>query len=448
MRILIVTFYFPPLATIASYRPYSWAKCWSDLGHDVTVLTTDKSRHGGAKQKGETFRVVETDPGFVFAAWERMRRMCCGETTSVAPDPGIIETQTAGSQSVLGKAAGRINSFLVGKGVLVGSRMPDLTDGWIRPALRWLEDNGPWDVTVSTYGPYTTHYIAMRAKMKKATRFWAADFRDLWTDNHAFSGLFPFTFLERSLERYSMRKADIITTVSDPLARVLAGKYGRDKVNVIENGFDSSDIGSLEHAPSFPDDGKVRVVYTGTIYAGRQNVEPLLGAISDLAEDAHGQTLLGRLEVLFCGKTMADLAEQIEKYDVSKWVKYIGVVSREEALRMQRDAHILLFLEWNDREIDGILTGKLFEYASSGTPVWSIGERETAASKLIVRLEAGVYLGAERSRVKQELVRLLEENRKPPGHVDHERLAAFERSHLARQFLHLIQEWMGREDVL
>lgn len=447
MRILIVTFYFPPLAAIASYRPYSWAKCWSDLGHDVTVLTTDKSRLGGTRKKDETFSVVGTDPGFVFAAWERMRRICCGETTSGVPIPGVVETPTAGNHSVLGNVAGRINSFLVRKGVLVGSRMPDLTDGWVRPALRWLQDNGPWDVTVSTYGPYTTHYIAMRARMKKATRFWVADFRDLWTDNHAFAGLFPFTCLERFLERYSMRKADMITTVSDPLAQVLAGKYGRDKVNVIENGFDSSDIGRLEQESSFPDDGKVRVVYTGTIYAGRQSVEPLLAAISDLAKDPHRRTLLGRLEVLFCGKTVADLEDQIKKYDVSKWVKYIGIVSRNEALRMQRDAHILLFLEWNDREIDGILTGKLFEYASSGTPVWSIGEREAAASKLIGRLEAGAYLGANGTRIKHELVRLLEEDRKPPGHVDRERLAAFERSNLARHFLHLIEERMNRENA-
>jgi glycosyltransferase involved in cell wall biosynthesis len=447
MRILIVTFYFPPLATIASYRPYSWAKCWSDLGHDVTVLTTDKSQYGDAEGGDRNFRIVETDPGCVFAAWERMRRICCSEPPSAVSAAAAVGTQDVGKQSALGKAAGRINAFLVGKGVLVGSRMPDLTDGWIRPALRWLKDNGPWDVTVSTYGPYTTHYIAMRARMKKATRFWAADFRDLWTDNHAFPGLFPFTLLEGFLERYAMRKADLITTVSDPLAHVLAGKYGDDKVNVVENGFDLSDIGRLEEAPVFPRDGKVRIVYTGTIYAGRQNAEPLLGAVSDLAKDPAKQPLLQQLEVLFCGKTMADLDEQIRRYDVSEWVKYIGLVSREEALRMQRDAHILLFLEWNDREVDGILTGKLFEYAASGTSVWSIGERETAASMLIGQLGAGAYLGADRARIREALVRLLEEKRKPPGGVDRERLAAFERGRLARHFLHLIEERIGREDA-
>ena len=42
MKILIVSTFFPPQNSIASLRPYSWAKWWSRAGHDVTVLTTEK----------------------------------------------------------------------------------------------------------------------------------------------------------------------------------------------------------------------------------------------------------------------------------------------------------------------------------------------------------------------------------------------------------------------
>ena len=41
MKILIVAAYFPPRNIVASYRPYSWAKYWTDAGHDVTVLTVE-----------------------------------------------------------------------------------------------------------------------------------------------------------------------------------------------------------------------------------------------------------------------------------------------------------------------------------------------------------------------------------------------------------------------
>ena len=37
MNILIVSHYFPPGNSIAALRPYSWAKYWSRMGHQVTV---------------------------------------------------------------------------------------------------------------------------------------------------------------------------------------------------------------------------------------------------------------------------------------------------------------------------------------------------------------------------------------------------------------------------
>ena len=46
-RILIVSHFFPPLNSIASQRPYSWARTWTDMGHSVSVLTTAKMPFDG-----------------------------------------------------------------------------------------------------------------------------------------------------------------------------------------------------------------------------------------------------------------------------------------------------------------------------------------------------------------------------------------------------------------
>ena len=42
MNILIVTYNWPPRNAIGAHRPYSWAKYWSALGANVTVLTAKK----------------------------------------------------------------------------------------------------------------------------------------------------------------------------------------------------------------------------------------------------------------------------------------------------------------------------------------------------------------------------------------------------------------------
>ena len=47
MKILILSHYFPPLNRIGSLRVYSFAKYLSEIGHEVHVLTTEKTHIDG-----------------------------------------------------------------------------------------------------------------------------------------------------------------------------------------------------------------------------------------------------------------------------------------------------------------------------------------------------------------------------------------------------------------
>ena len=42
MRILIITYDWPPRNSIATHRPYSWAKYWSNNETQISVLTAKK----------------------------------------------------------------------------------------------------------------------------------------------------------------------------------------------------------------------------------------------------------------------------------------------------------------------------------------------------------------------------------------------------------------------
>ena len=164
-------------------------------------------------------------------------------------------------------------------GVFSAVRQPDLTDGWIQPALNWALAHGPWDVVVSSGGPPAAHLVALGINGKCRGGLWAADFRDLWTDNHIYTGLFPFTLAERNRERRVLANVDRLVTVSPGLARRLAAKSGRS-VEVIYNGYDSEAFAELSPAPTFPDDGRVRLVYTGTVYDRGQDLDALCSAVA------------------------------------------------------------------------------------------------------------------------------------------------------------------------
>lgn len=386
LRILIISTYFPPLNSIASLRPYSWAKSWCKAGHDVMVLTTLKQQNEATSlnlSSGFFKTIYVPIPDWI----TRLKKRYHFNNNLSLPN----SYTTAWKQSFK-KALSTFYHFLrYKKGLFNTCRMPDFSDFLILPALKIIENEIPWDLVISTAGPYATHIIAAKIKKRKQAHFWVADYRDAWSDSRIYPGLFPFNLLEVWLEKKIVRQADVITTVSEPYTASYAVKFPHIKVLTIENGFDPSDLICLSTNSIFPDDGKFRIVYTGSIYAEKQDPSILFESITIMAKDGRNAHLLDRLEVIFVGPSQQGLQKLIEKYQVKTWVKLEGFISRNDALRMQRDAHALLFLAWNDPATDGVMTGKLFEYLYSKTPILSISNYGLeAAQKLIVEANAGV----------------------------------------------------------
>lgn len=436
MRILIITTFFPPLNSIASLRPYSWAKFWTLEGHEVEVLTIEKVQESQVDLNlpNPGFRVFEVP------APEFLRKLR-NAYRSKSQDSGPYEL--SGAKNTF---KDKIKKYIIDifhylrykKGIFNACRMPDFMDLWIRPALKLIRTKGKWDVVVSTAGPYAVHIVAENLKKKGLAGKWIADYRDTWCDNYIYPGMFPFNLIERVLEKKLMRSADVISTVSGPFAKTLSAKYGKDKVCVVENGFDTSDMESLPLEQAFPADGKFRIVHTGSIYLGKRDPSPLFQAVGELNRDPAVGNLLDRLEILFVGPRQANLEELIERHQVGKWVKTLGFVSRDVALRMQRDADMLLFLPWNDRAVDGVLTGKIFEYVFSRTPIMAVGSTALELSqKLILDAKAGYALNNV-DEIKSFLKGILEGDKPAKNDLDPNFINHYNRKALAIKLLNKI----------
>ena len=410
MKILIIAVYFPPQNSVASLRPYSWAKYWSRAGHDVTVLTTRKHDHPTNTVYPFTgFEVREVDIPF----FNRLRgTLGKGNTAKVAASKNVVKASFL--SSLLGRA-NKLIQFLQNRfGVLSYCRMPDLTDLWVNPAFRAVA-NEQWDLVVSTAWPYPVHQIAYRLRKNGLAKKWVADWRDIWIGNHLFSGLFPFTLIEKFYERLWMKKADVITTVSEPLAGILRKRYG-DKVSVVYNGFDPEDYENLPSEKAYPQDGVFRIVYTGSIYSGYQDPSPLFEAISRLKNE--GRITPDRLQVIFYGNN-ADMSALAKQFDISEYVQYGGFLPRQQALHYQRDADALLFLEFESKSLQGILTGKLFEYLFAGPPILAVGVGTDDSVNLIMRkTKRGEVFGNDTEHIMEKIVSL-PNPRKLDGSANH-----------------------------
>ncbi len=431
MRILILTHHFPPLNSIAGSRPYSWAKYWKESGCDIHVLTTRKVAKDGP---------LNYTPPDLSRAGVRITEL------------NYPPHSTPGARSEPERGAGRAkqgaskpsfsSSFL--------SLMSDIRNVllplpihkflWIAPAVRYaanLYRTWPYDAIVSTFSPLAPHVIASLLK-RRTGAFWAADYRDLLTGNPSGSPPRPFDAIQTRLEKAVLKQADLVTSISNPYTDNLTDLLGKPGVT-IENGFDPDELpekrGSL-----FPADGAIRMVYTGLLYPEFRDPSALFRAIREMRDS--GRLSPRRLKVLFYGRRLGNyLPDLIEKYDVSDVVEVHPMVDRDASLAIQRDADVLLFFNWKT-PAPGILTGKIFEYLYSGTPILSIGSsHENYVDELIETFGFGVAAGNSVETLRRILADLLEKKRlrfDPSPAL----LKRFHRKELARRMLKAIQDGM------
>jgi glycosyltransferase involved in cell wall biosynthesis len=285
MRILIVSTFFPPRIAIGSMRAYYFAKYWSKFGENVTVLTSKKtSQNLSLNQfKNTGFRVVEIDC-FMFRIFDWFK------------SKGMSHKEKSGKLYYKRKSSIKELLFNLKRrtGLYSNVRMPDSTDLWAINAINWCRHQGKWDVVFSCFGPYTVHVVGSYLRTNGLAKIWVADFRDLWTDNFYFRGIFPINILEKYLENRCLNKADLITTVSPGFRTVLQKKTDRP-IRVIYNGYED------EHYENFGNilkeikaNTNFYITYTGTIYPKQQSIQNLMMALRQVNKNENNKDKLSR----------------------------------------------------------------------------------------------------------------------------------------------------------
>lgn len=328
MRILIISYFFPPLNSIASLRPYSWAKYFAEDGLDITVLTPTKYKFPNDLDLSfQNFKVHEIP----------------------IPKPFKIIS------------FGKLVNFLNRKfslGIYYKVRFPDNTIRWVKPAFSWAK-NYNWDVVISTGLPYTIHEIGYLLKKNNKCKVWIADWRDLFSEHPLFKGLPIFRYYEKYLEKRYNNAADLITTVSNGLKNYWTSTTSKP-VEVIYNGFFEEDFRFLRDTKVR--NGKIYILYTGTFY-NSWLIDYFFEALKELKEEG----VISSQNFEFTVFGAFDIQKHIDRYDLSRIYRFGGFVKREEVLSGFVHSDFLFFPLVEDQNLPnwkGILTGKLFEYPS------------------------------------------------------------------------------------
>lgn len=264
---------------------------------------------------------------------------------------------------------------------------PDTERTWKKPGLRVarrVAHSQPFDAILSSSPFPSSHRIASRLQRETGLP-WIADFRDTWTDNPLYDFPAMRKKLERRLEIRTLESAEILVTVSDAYADQLRRTHDRE-VMVIPNGYTFQPVANGASRLS----ERFRITYTGTIYTEKQDPEKFLLALAQLiAEDAIDPR---DVEVHFFGRRDNWLKSRIAAHGLERVVIQRGSVSRRDAVAEQRQAQLLLFLNWEDRENKGLSHLKLYEYLAAGRPILATGGHGDDSSRdILAHTDTGYF---------------------------------------------------------
>jgi len=240
-----------------------------------------------------------------------------------------------------------------------------------------LSKSNNFDMIIASSPPLMTLKIAtILSYVKKIP--WIADLRDL-------SGELvtnPNYLVRRSIDSESsvINSAKLLITVSSHLARTLQEKHGKQTF-VITNGYDQEDYHGIK--PNI--NKQLTIMYAGSISYSTLSFEPFFDSLDYLLASVDKNI---DIKVEFYGVQPSQLNIHVAGRACEKLISANGRIDYKEVIAKLQTADLLLFLPHTG--VKGIMTGKIFEYIGSGTPILSVPGDYDETDKLLNKTKRGL----------------------------------------------------------
>ena len=363
LNILLVTPNFPPESVGGAIHNLHVAKYLRRMGCKVDVLTSYPIYpYGEFKQQNRLYS--EEEMGNI-----RVMRIWTFQPTR--PSPSLYQ---------------RLLQYLI---------FP--LHAFLRLAPIFLFSRKKYDVVITSHPPEPTLLLGYFIK-KFIGIVWVAEFRDLWLEAAASLG---FTSekailykLSEILREKALLSADIFAYVSKQIRDRFIRKYRvRAKEIFSPNGIDSEKcpINGMKER---------QIIHLGNIgYA--YNLENFVKSLSYVSDND--------LKLLFVGggDKKPDLLRLVNELGFEDRVKFVGVLSHEEAMDLTSKSLIGLCAKKDLDSLDYIIPIKVLEYMGCGIPFVATGRGEI--ERLAKESEAGLIVESEPSVIAKAINSLIED---------------------------------------
>jgi glycosyltransferase involved in cell wall biosynthesis len=364
-KIIIITYYWPPSGGSGVQRWMYFAKHLKQLGWEPVVITVDESQASyptldpSLLKEVVGIRVIKTQTREPLRWYSRL---VSGNNRGGIPQ-GEVKTK-----SLFEKIAAYIrgNCFI-----------PDARKGWVSYAVnaaqKVLKEEKISHV-VTTGPPHSTHLAGLQLKAQFDLKWWV-DFRDPWTEVFYNKDLYRSPkAIQKDLtfETKVLQAADgVLTTVAGKLHEQLKAKAPKQQFHALPNGYDADLMASVNGSPP---KGIFHVVFTGLL-TQNQEYDSVIKALAKFQEQ-HA------IQLSLAGQISTEIVTEIQRALPHVKVINRGYLSHKEAVKLMKNAHLLLNFIFKGAQTQ-MISGKLLEYMATGVPLLSIGDPDSEAGKFI-----------------------------------------------------------------
>lgn len=279
--------------------------------------------------------------------------------------------------------------------------------------IRRSVSSGYRTVVFSTTGPPSAVLISSILKRIFGRKiFLINDFRDVIFENpYIKDEAIPFV-LEK-IERFSVKSADAVTSVSRSCIESLVEKPERSFV--LYNGYTNLSASISDSGETVPRS----IGYFGAVYSAR------IASLKNLAE-AIGET---GFTFYYAGRHGSQVESVFRSAGADRFLRNLGALSKEEALKWQGKMQVLLVLKTDgDR---GVIPGKYYECIVTKKPVLVIGSSDDEFNEIANRVGGTFVVESNPEKVKEALLLLKDVKEVERNELEVRR---FDWKNLAREF--------------
>lgn len=382
MKVLIITYYWPPSGGSGVQRWMYFAKYLSDFGIDPIVLTVDENQASYKFTDKSFLERVKNIPVFKTKTLEPLKiysKIISGSNKEAIPQ-GFVGEKSPGFFQKLSRFI-RGNLFI-----------PDARVGWNWFAFKKAKEiiaTHNIKLIITTGPPHSTHLIGLRLK-KKFDIKWISDFRDPWNEVYYNNLLYKTRWVTNKdvkLEQAVLDYSDVVLTIGPSMQALLSKKVNKkNKVTYIYNGYDPE---LFKNATVERNTSSFTICHIG-IMSDSQPITPFLKALSKLFK---AQPELSKyLKFVAVGKVSPLNIKEIKEIVPELNFELIEYVPHKEAIQHMVNANLLLNSLAETENSKLLISGKLMEYIASGNPILCLGNPQGDAAALLNSFNDSVIL--------------------------------------------------------